>query len=63
MPSYDIIYSNLDGTAARKIEAECADDREARILAHAMKDTGPKRILVWSGDTLVYHRPLTSAGV
>jgi hypothetical protein len=58
MPSYEIYYMNDDGTLDAKIAAECADDRQAKVLAHAMKQKGLKRIKVWEGDTLVYERPL-----
>ncbi len=57
MPSYDICYLNDDGTVAAKIAAECANDTQAKVLAHAMKAKGSKRIEVWDGVTLVYERP------
>lgn len=60
MPNYDILYFNPDGSMASKIVAHCADDREAKILAHALKEKGLKRIKVLSGEEdrhLVYQRP------
>jgi len=64
MPSYDICYLNPDGTVAAKLQAECASDREAKILAHALKEKGQKRIKVWTATDkhLVYQRPLIYAG-
>jgi hypothetical protein len=61
MPVYDIIYFDPDGRVSSKVKAECADDREAKILAHALKEKGRKRIKVWSGDTEIYQRPLTAS--
>jgi hypothetical protein len=57
MPSYEICYLNDDGTLAAKIAADCANDMQAKVLAHAMKAKGFKRIEVWDGVTLVYRRP------
>lgn len=65
MPSYDILYLDLDGRLSSKVEAECADDREAKILAHALKKKGRQRIAVWNtaARELIYQRPLAgSAG-
>jgi hypothetical protein len=64
MPKYDIFYFNADGKLAKKIVAECADEREAKILAHAMMEKGIRRIKVRaeSDERLVYERPLTSLG-
>jgi hypothetical protein len=57
MPSYDIFYLDSGGRVSSKVKAECADDREAKILAHALKKKGRTRIKVWSGDTVIYQRP------
>jgi hypothetical protein len=57
MPSYDICYLNDDGTVAARIAADCANDMQAKVLAHAMKLENSKRIEVWDGVTLVYERP------
>ena len=57
MPTYDICYLNTDGTLAAKFCALCTDDKQAKILAHAMKRSGTRQIEVWDGKTLVYQRP------
>ncbi|MDE2184775.1 MAG: hypothetical protein KGJ78_17310 [Alphaproteobacteria bacterium] len=57
MPSYDICYLNEDGTVAARIAADCVNDMQAKVLAHAMKLEGSKKIEVWDGVTLVYERP------
>ena len=63
MPSYEICYLNQDGTLNAKIAADCANDMQAKVLAHALKAEGFRRIEVWNGVTLIYERPLgLSAG-
>ncbi len=64
MPKYDILYFNADGKLARKIVAECADEREAKILAHALMEKGVRRIKVRaeSDQHLIYERPLAWVG-
>ena len=57
MPSYEICYMNDDGTLDAKVAAECDNDLQAKVLAHALKNKGLKRIKVWDGSTLVYERP------
>jgi hypothetical protein len=57
MPTYDICYLNIDGSLAAKLSALCTDDKQAKILAHAMKLAGTRQIEVWDGKTLVYQRP------
>ncbi len=57
MPSYDICYLKEDGSVAARIAADCANDMQAKVLAHAMKLEGSTRIEVWDGVTLVYERP------
>lgn len=57
MPAYEIDYRHEDGSLTAKIETWCASDKEAKILAHAMKMDGVRRIEVWQGDTLIYERP------
>jgi hypothetical protein len=57
MPNYDIRYLAEDGSVKAKIATECANDMQAKVLAHAMKTAGSKRIEVWDGPTLVYARP------
>jgi hypothetical protein len=57
MPSYEICYINDDGTLDAKVGAECDNDLQAKVLAHALKNKGLKRIKVWDGGILVYERP------
>lgn len=57
MPSYDIRYLDDDGSLKAKIATDCANDTQAKVLAHAMRADGTKRIEVWDGPTLVYERP------
>jgi hypothetical protein len=57
MPSYDIRYLNDDGTLAAAVAAECVDETKAKVLAHALKSKGFKRIEVWDGADLIYERP------
>ena len=57
MPAYEITYRHDDGSLTAKIETHCASDKEAKILAHAMKMRGARRIEVWRGEMLVYERP------
>lgn len=61
MPSYELRYLDADGTLKATIAAECANDMQAKVLAHAMKTDGAKRIEVWDGPHLVYERPDRSA--
>ena len=57
MPSYDIRYLDSDGSVTANIATECANDTQAKVLAHAMKADGAKRIEVWDGPNLIYQRP------
>lgn len=59
MPSYEIYYLNASGKVANQVKAECADDHQAKILAHALKGKGFMRIKVRTGleHKLVYQRP------
>ncbi len=59
MTSYEICYLNEDGSLNARIATECANDMQAKILAHAMKAAGAKRIEVWDGVRLIYERPAT----
>ena len=58
MPAYEICYLHKDGTLAAALSANCQGDKQAKILAHAMKLQSAKRIEVWSGERLVYERPM-----
>jgi hypothetical protein len=57
MPEYEITYRHDDGSLTAKIETQCATDKDAKILAHAMKVDGARQFEVWQGDTLIYSRP------
>jgi hypothetical protein len=57
MPAYEINYRHGDGSLTAKIETQCASDKEAKILAHAMKMEGAHQLEVWHGETLIYARP------
>lgn len=59
MPHYEICYLDSEGTLLGTFCAACAGDKQARILAHAMRFAGTRRIEVWDGATLVYERPQT----
>lgn len=63
MPSYDIRYFDADGSVKANIAAECSNDIQAKVLAHALKADGAKRIEVWDGPTLIYQRPDLSQAV
>jgi hypothetical protein len=57
MADYEINYLHTDGSLAAKFAARCSDDKEAKILAHAMKLAGVCQIEVWNGKALIYARP------
>jgi len=57
MPSYEINYLHGDGSLAAKMKMQCAGDKEAKVLAHAMKVDGILRIEVWNERKLIYTRP------
>jgi len=57
MTNYDICYLHTDGTLAAKFSALCTNDKQAKVLAHALKLSGTLQIEVWDDKTLVYQRP------
>lgn len=57
MPSYEICYLNADGSLAFTLSALCADETQAKVMAHAMKSGDFRRFEVWRGGDLVYVRP------
>lgn len=61
MRNYEICYLNEDGTVSATFSANCDTDQQAKILAHAMKMGGFRRMEVWDGQKLVYQRPLRVA--
>ena len=61
MPAYEICYLDPNGALTYKFDADCADDKRAKVLAHAMKLPGAKGLEVWNGERLVYARPADGA--
>lgn len=59
MPYYEIHYRDQAGALLATHCSTCTDDKQARILAHAMRPAGTRRIEVWNGAVLVYERPET----
>ena len=58
MPNYEIVYLDGEGRLAFKFAATCDDEKSAKILAHAMKQSEHKRFEVWDDKAaLVYARP------
>jgi hypothetical protein len=57
MPSFEFCYLNADGSLACTLAACCADEKQAKVFAHAMKLSDTKRFEVWLGERLVYARP------
>jgi hypothetical protein len=57
MQSFEFCYLNADGSLACTLAACCEDERQAKILAHAMKLSDTKCFEVWMGEKLVYERP------
>lgn len=59
MPYYEICYRNDAGALLSTHAAFCTGDKQARILAHAMRPAGTRQFEVWAGTKLVYERPET----
>lgn len=59
MPYYEIHYRDDAGDLLATHCAPCAEDKHARILAHAMRPAGTRRIEVWKDATCIYERPET----
>jgi hypothetical protein len=57
MPIFEFCYLNEDGSLACLLLASCADEIQAKVLAHAMKLGAYKSFEVWLEGTLVYERP------
>jgi hypothetical protein len=58
VPNYEIVYLDGDGKLAFKFATTCDDEKCAKILAHAMKQSEHKRFEVWDEKAaLVYARP------
>jgi hypothetical protein len=63
MPHFEICYSDGAGNLIGTYSAPCAGEKQARILAHAMRLPGTRRIEVWEGANLIYERPPTQNAV
>ena len=62
MPSYEIVYLDGDGRLAFKFATTCDDEKCAKVLAHAMKQSEHKRFEVWDEKAaLVYARPAAAS--
>jgi len=61
MPHYEICYRDQAGALLATHTASCAGDKQASILAHAMRPAGTRQLEVWNGAALVYARPLATA--
>lgn len=57
MPKYEIRYLDFDGACVGTFFAPCASEKDAKVLAHAMRLPGAKRMEVWRGTELIYQRP------
>jgi hypothetical protein len=57
MQSFEFCYLNADGSLAFTLAACCANERQAKVLAHAMKISDTACFEVWMGEKLVYSRP------
>lgn len=57
MPTFDFCYLHADGSLACTLAACCADEKQAKVFAHAMKLSDTKRFEVWLDERLVYSRP------
>lgn len=59
MSQYEICYVDGTGTLLGTFFVSCAADKQARVMAHAMRLDGTRQIEVWDGARLVYERPAT----
>lgn len=57
MAHYEICYLDQAGVLLGTFSAACIGEKQARILAHAMRLPGTRRIEVWDGPALIYERP------
>jgi hypothetical protein len=60
MPHYEICYLDERNAVIGIYAAPCAGEKQARILAHAMRPPGTRRMEVWDGAHLIYERPQTA---
>lgn len=59
MPVYKICYLDDEGAFLGTFSVPCTSDKQAKIMAHAMRVSGARRMEVWNGSALVYERPQT----
>jgi len=59
MPHYEICYLDERNAVIGIYAAPCAGEKQARILAHAMRPPGTRRMEVRDGARLIYERPQT----
>jgi hypothetical protein len=57
MRQYEICYLDGEGALLGEYVATCAGEKQARIMAHAMRLPGTRRMEVWDGPALIYQRP------
>jgi hypothetical protein len=57
MPHFEICYVDDAGSLVGTISTECANPKQAAILAHALKFRDALQVEVWDGDRLTYNRP------
>jgi len=57
VPSFQFCYLHADGSLAGTLAACCADEKQAKVFAHAMRLPDAKRFEVWLDERLVYARP------
>lgn len=60
MSQYEICYVDGTGTLLGTFFVSCAADKQARVMAHAMRLDDTRHIEVWNGARLVYERPTTA---
>lgn len=59
MPIYEICYLDAGNALLGTFCVPCTSDKQAKIMAHAMRVSGARRLEVWKGAVLVYERPQT----
>jgi hypothetical protein len=58
LAQFEINYLDERGGLLEKLCAECRSEREAKVLAHAMKAKKFSSFEVWHDEALIYQRPL-----
>lgn len=57
--AYEICYLDAAGRVIASHNVQCSGEKQARILAHALRPEGMRRLEVWRCGSLVYERPQT----